>query len=223
MSRFRYTPQTSESNNQSKNSEQTVINANAEIVSHFFQEKGKKVLTFVGYSGSGYEKEDEMIIKANEILSKFSPDDTIINIGATYNGIGILYREAKKLGFETTGIVSSLSNRSRNGQNSFSKFCDYVFLIQDKTYGGFIDKNKEILSPTSELMVNSSDILVALGGGAISHDEFYMAKNRKKKVAYYPFDSNHSKVSKKSAYHGNPPPTDFSSPVAQAADETDVL
>lgn len=223
MSRFRYTPQASDSNTQAKKSDQTVIEANSEIVLNFFQKKGKKVLTFVGYSGSGYEKEAEMITKANEILSQFNPNDTIINIGATFYGIGILYREAKKLGFETTGIVSSLSNRSKNGYNSFSHFCDYVFIINDKTYGGFIDKNKEILSPTSEVMVNSSDILVALGGGTISHDEFFMAKKRGKKVAFYQFDSNHSKVSKKSSYHGNPAPTDFSSPVAQVADENDVL
>lgn len=220
MSRFKYTPQSSGSNKQNGKSDQVVIEASAEIVSHFFQEKGKKVLTFVGYSGSGYEKENEFISKANEILSLFNPDDTIVNIGASYYGIGIVYREAKKLGFETTGIISSLSNRN---QNSYSRFCDYVFIIKDKTYGGFIDKNKETLSPTSEIMVNSSNILVALGGGTISHDEFLMAKKRGKKVAFYQFDSNHSKVSKKSSYHGNPPPTDFSSPVAQVADENDVL
>lgn len=223
MSRWHYHPQSSTSNSKNNNSDQTVIEASKEIVSNFFQVKGKKVLTFVGYSGSGYENETELINKANDVLSHYSPNETIINIGATYYGIGVVYREAKKLGFETTGIVSSLTNRNDNGQRSFSRYCDTIFLVQDRTYGGFIDKNQEILSPTSEIMVSSSDILVALGGGKISHDEFLMAKKRGKKVAFYPFDSNHSKYLKKSAKHGDPVPTDFSSPVAEAADESDVL
>ena len=39
MSRFRYTPQASDSNTQAKKSDQTVIEANSEIVLNFFQKK----------------------------------------------------------------------------------------------------------------------------------------------------------------------------------------
>lgn len=193
---------------------QVVIQADKEIISQYFHKKQKQVVTFIGYSGSAYEDKDGLISKSQEILSKFNPSDTIINIGATYYGIGEVYKISKNLGFETTGIVSSKIHYSPN-HSPFSYFCDVVFLINDNTYGGFIDQTKEILSPTSEIMVNNSDYIIVLGGGQISCDEFQAAKKLGKKVAFYPFDSNHAK----NRYNR----IDFSSPVAQFADLNDTL
>ena len=60
-------------------------------ISVFFKGKQKIVLTFVGYSGAGYEDEASMRKQADRILSEFDPAKTIVNMGATPDGIGAIY------------------------------------------------------------------------------------------------------------------------------------
>jgi hypothetical protein len=81
-------------------------NMTPEAVIAFFMRKGKTVLSFYGYSGMGYEDENAMLEVAREVLSRYSAETTLVNIGATSVGIGALYPLAKSMGFETTGIVT---------------------------------------------------------------------------------------------------------------------
>ena len=70
--------------------------------------------------------------------------------------------------------------------SSFSKYCDYVFIINDEQYGGYI-KGTQKLSPTSEAMIEISDAIIALGGGNIAKDEYQAAKQKNKSATFYPF------------------------------------
>ena len=76
-------------------------------IRHFFEQQNKTVLTFVGYSGAGYQDPEAMIRIAASVLNGFDPANTIVNIGATLEGVGAVYELAKKRGFITTGIVST--------------------------------------------------------------------------------------------------------------------
>src|ERR1051326_6224524 len=76
--------------------------------SAFFKSLGKKVVTFFGYSVD-YEDQNTMLKTAKDALSLYSPNNVLINIGATAGGIGAVYPLAKELGSTTTGIVSSVA------------------------------------------------------------------------------------------------------------------
>jgi hypothetical protein len=49
---------------------------------------GKQVLTFVGYSGAGYQDPDALTQEASRILDRHDPARTLINSGGTAEGIG---------------------------------------------------------------------------------------------------------------------------------------
>lgn len=85
----------------------TVKSSTIGDIKTFFQGKQKSVLTCVGYSGAGYQDEASMLKQVERILGEFDPANTIVNIGATPEGIGAIYEMAKRKGFLTTGIVSS--------------------------------------------------------------------------------------------------------------------
>jgi len=85
----------------------TIRENTPEEIRAFFTGKGLTVLTFLGYSGAEYENKAMMLEQATQILSKFGPKKTIVNIGATPEGIGAVYEVAKRKGFLTTGIVST--------------------------------------------------------------------------------------------------------------------
>jgi hypothetical protein len=55
----------------------TVKSATSGEIKAFFQSTKKTVLTFVGYSGAGYEDEASMLKQAERILSEFDPKRTI--------------------------------------------------------------------------------------------------------------------------------------------------
>lgn len=139
----------------------TVTHSTAGDIKAFFQKKQKTVLTFVGYSGAGYEDEASMLKQAERILEEFDPAKTIVNIGATPEGIGAIYAMAKRNGFPTTGIVSSQATRYNV---KLSPHVDHVFYVKDSTWGGFLAGTGE-LSPTSKAMVENSDIIIGIGGG----------------------------------------------------------
>ena len=158
------------------------ITTPANVIS-YFQDQKKKVVTFVGYSGAGYEDKDEMLAKVKIILDQYSPESTIINIGATEAGIGSVYREAYNRGFMTTGIVSSLSQQYADP--GFSSCASEIFVISDQQWGGYLSE-EEGLSPVSEVMVEISDVIIGIGGGAIARDELQEASCRNKNVLFYP-------------------------------------
>lgn len=186
----------------------------ADVRAHFKATKSK-VVTFFGYSGAGYEQEAAMLGQARATLRTFDPASTIVNIGATAEGIGAVYQVAKELGFKTTGIVSS---KAKDEKAVLAPCVDVVFFVTDTSWGGFADAAKKELSPTSQAMVENSDVLVAIGGGEVSRDELSAALSRGKTVGrdvfFFPADMNHARALERAAKRGQPPPQDFGGAVA---------
>ena len=171
----------------------------------FFKGQGKTVLTFLGYSGAGYEDEAALVTHVTGVLEKYEPRTTIVNIGATIDGIGRVYELAKQRGFATSGIVST---QARESNATLSACVDHVFYVQDPSWGGFVE-GSERLSPTSDAMVAVSDHLVAIGGGEVSRDELIAATRAGKNTTYIPADMNHRIALEKAAKKGQAPPTNF--------------
>ena len=106
-------------------------NMPAEAAILFVKSLNKEVVTFVGYSGRGYENEQRMKDIVQRVLSEYDPKKTIVNIGATVEGVGSIYEWAKDMGFTTTGIVSKVSLEYPGG---FADTVDYICFINVQTY-----------------------------------------------------------------------------------------
>jgi hypothetical protein len=171
----------------------------------YFTNQHKTVLTLFGYSAADYEDKAALIAHATEILDRANSKTTIVNIGATTEGIGVVYELAKKKGFATSGIVST---QARESKASISPCVDVVFFVKDATWGGFLE-GTERLSPTSAAMVEVSDRLVAIGGGEVARDELIAAKRAGKDVRFIPADMNHAIARERALKRGEPVPTDF--------------
>ncbi len=176
-----------------------------EEVKRFFKQRGKVVVTFAGYSGTGYEDHKGMLAEARNVLSVHCPRTAIVNIGATAEGIGAVYDIANEMGFETTGIVSIQAKKY--DAEIYSKI-DRVFYIADDSWGGFKENTQE-LTPTSQAMVDCSDVIVSIGGGEVARDELIAAKRAGKTIKYIPADMNHQKAIDKARKKGQPIPSDF--------------
>jgi hypothetical protein len=146
-----------------------------------------------------------MLEKAGLILDEFVASKTIVNIGATPEGIGAVYELAKRKGIKTTGIVST---QAKKFNAALSPCVDYVFYVEDDTWGGFL-KGSDRLSPTSTAMVENSDVLIGIGGGEVGRDELLAAKRSGKEVRFIPADMNHQKAREKAQKKGLPAPTSF--------------
>ena len=182
-----------------------------EIVA-FFADKRMNVLTLLGYSAAEYEDKPAMLAHVERVLDQHESRATIVNIGATRQGIGAAYEIAKRRGFSTSGIVSTLAKDVRA---ELSPCVDFLFYVLDTTWGGFL-KGTERLSATSTAMVESSDRLVAIGGGPIARDEFIAATRRGKSTLFIPADMNHALASEQAARSNRPVPTDFRGALAEA-------
>tara|TARA_R110002096_G_scaffold206192_5_gene392332 strand:- start:6161 stop:6769 length:609 start_codon:yes stop_codon:yes gene_type:complete len=181
-----------------------------EVKAHF-SKLDKVVLTFVGYSGLGYEDEEALEkIVINRFLKTLDPKKTLINVGVTPDGIGAVYEWASKMGFETTGIVSSQALEYGVDVSPFVK--NGTFFIEDETWGGYLE-GTEKLSPTSEAMVSVSHQMIAIGGGEVALDEMREMKKRNKTITYIPAEMNHEKAQAKAAKKGDPAPTSFWGPL----------
>jgi hypothetical protein len=176
----------------------------AQVRSHFAAD-GREVVSFLGYSGAGYEDPAAMLAQAGRILGRLDPKRAVINIVATADGIGAVYPLAKQRGFATTGIVSMEAARSGA---ELSPCVDLVFFVDDSTWGGYLPGTQTLL-PTSEAMVTSSGRLFAIGGGDVARDELLAARSLGKPVTFIPADMNHVQAVKKAAHRGDPWPTDF--------------
>ena len=175
-------------------------------ISAFFENQDKAVLTFSGYSAAGYEDPEAMLRIARSVLKTFRPDKTIVNIGATRQGIGAVYQLAKQMGFTTSGIVSILA---RENQVELSPYVDHVFLVEDESWGGLVGDTRK-LSPTSAAMVSASDRIVGIGGGRIGGEEMAAAKLQGIPVQFFPADMNHRVAIEKARQKGLPEPEIFS-------------
>jgi len=182
-------------------------NMTAEEVIAFFLRQRKTVLTFYGYSGMGYEDEKAMLEIARKVLSGYSPEPTLVNIGVTSVGIGAVYPLAKSMGFTTTGIVT---NQALDYPADISEAVDHICFVADKQWGGNLPDSDQ-LSPTSKAMVECSDILVGIGGGGISEAEMLAGKAQGKPVYFYPADMNHTRAIQRAKRMGLPPPESFDS------------
>jgi hypothetical protein len=174
----------------------------------YIKSLGKTLLTFYGFSGLGYEDEQEMLSIAREVLSKYSPKTTLVNIGASSTGIGAIYPLAKSMGYETAGIIST---EALEYLEEISDDVDHICFIQDNQWGGRLPNSDE-LSPTSRAMVECSDILVGIGGGAISLDEMLAGHAQGKELLYFPADMNHERAKRQAERKGLPPPESFKGP-----------
>jgi hypothetical protein len=183
----------------------TIKEATPKEIRDFFKAKNMQVLTFLGYSAAEYENKASMLEQATRILDQFDPKKTIVNIGATPEGIGAVYAIAKQKGFSTAGIVST---QAKEPKVKLSPCVDIVFFVRDTTWGGFIPKTKR-LSPTSRAMVENSDLIVAIGGGEVTRDELTAAKRLGKQIRFIPADMNHQIARERALKKGQPPPTDF--------------
>lgn len=170
----------------------------------FFSVQGKTVLTLLGFSTS-YESEDSLLQTVREILLGYSPETTLVNIGATEGGIGAAYPVAKSLRFTTTGIVST---KALEDGAPISEAVDYVCFIADEQWGGKLPNSDE-LSPTSKAMVACSDVMIGVGGGEISRDEMMSAKEQGKRVHFYPTELNHADAIQHAKEAGLPYPKTF--------------
>ncbi len=175
----------------------------SEEASQFFRQQGKTVLTFIGYSVD-YEDEPGMFQVVREVLSRYSPETTLVNIGATAGGVGDAYPLAKALGFTTTGIVST---QALEHPEYVSEAVDTICFIADESWGGKTASGE--LAPTSEAMVQCSDVLVGIGGGPISRDELLAGKAMGKPVEFYPAELNHEYAIREAERRGLPAPTSF--------------
>jgi len=171
----------------------------------FVRSKHMRVLTFAGYSGAQYQDPEAMMEHASRILDEQDPQKTLINIGATVEGIGAVYEIAKRKGFTTMGIVSTLA---RDERVTLSKCVDYVFYVKDSTWGGQAPGGNN-LSPTSAAIVESSASFIAIGGGEVARDEMLAARKAGKPVTFIPADMNHKIAREKAQKRGEPEPTDF--------------
>src|SRR5215472_12071910 len=183
----------------------TTKSATVEELAAFFKGKQKAVLTFVGYSGAGYEDEAWMLKEAERVLGEYDPAKTIVNIGATPEGIGAVYELAKRKGFLTTGIVSS---QARQYNVKLSPYVDYAFYVEDSAWGGLMSGTEE-LSPTSKAMVENSDVIIGIGGEEVARDELIAGKRLGKTVRFIPAEMNHQKARESARKKKLPEPTDF--------------
>jgi hypothetical protein len=188
-----------------------VEGATPQQVRSHFDGGGRTVITFLGYSGAGYQDRAAMLRQADRVLARLDPKRTVINIGATREGIGAVYELAKRRGFATTGIVSMEAKRAGA---ELSPCVDHVFFVDDRSWGGYLP-GTETLSPTSEAMVGVSDRLIAIGGGAVARDELLAAKSLGKPVTFIPADMNHVVAVKKAVGRGEPVPKEFGGEAAR--------
>jgi len=171
----------------------------------FIKSRGKMVLTFFGYSGMGYEDEEAMLNIAKNLLQHYLPEKTLINIGATSVGCGAVYPLAKSMGFETSGIVTTVALKY---PEEISDSVDHICFVKDKQYGGKLPGSNE-LSPTSRAMVDCSDMLVSIGGGDICRDELLEGKKLGKPIQFFPAEMNHENGIRFANRRGLPAPRSF--------------
>jgi hypothetical protein len=183
----------------------------AQVRSHF-KARQKTVLTFMGYSGAGYEDPAAMLQAAERVLARYTPARTVVNIGATAEGIGVVYELAVRRGFATSGIVST---QARDKAVALSPCVQQVFFVEDSSWGGKLPGGKG-LSPTSAAMVDSSDVVVAIGGGEVTRDEFLAARRAGKKTRFIAADMKHQPAIDKALQQGLPAPADFRGALAAA-------
>ncbi len=165
----------------------------------------RKIITFLGFSGTGYEEASSVRQVIEQILEEYDPEKVVINAGATEEGIGMVYEIAHGRKFQTMGVVST---QAKVYEVPISPYLDHAIYIEDQRWGGILGKGKE-LSPTSQVMVEISDNIYAIGGGKIARAEYQAAQILRKQVQFISAEMNHQKAIDKAKNKGQGAPTDF--------------
>lgn len=163
--------------------------AAAEVIRQI-KELGKRVVSLFGYSYLEYETPGAVLAQIEERLRTFDPATTAITIGATSEGIGAAYRVAKKLGFTTLGVVSTLA---LNYSGHFADDVDRIFVVNDDKWGGYVPGTDKPVA-TTEAFLSASDEIHAFGGGDITATTLKEARKRGIPFSYTPADMNHAKA-----------------------------
>jgi hypothetical protein len=166
---------------------------------------GKKVYTLFGFSVLDYHKKRDAMAVIRRELEPLDRKTTIINIGATEEGIGAAYEIAKAMGFETMGIVST---QALTYSGKFSRFVDRIFIVNDKNWGGY-DPGTGQLTPATKAFLESSDFISFHGGGENSAVTMEQAHKRGIPHQFTPAEMNHDTATKRALEQGKPVPTDF--------------
>ena len=159
----------------------------------FFDARRLQTLTFTGFSGAEYEDPAAMLALAGRTLDKYSPQKTIVLIGATREGI--------------------VSSQAKANNVPFASCVDHVVVVEDATWGG-LDPKTQRLSPTSVAMVENSDVMVAIGGGDVARDELTAGRRAGKPIEFHAADMNHKIAVERAKKRGEPELTDFSGAAA---------
>lgn len=172
-------------------------------IRQWFRTRGKYVLTFAGFGEMGYQDKGEVLRIAECELRRFKTDQLIVNTGTLVSdrseeGIAVVYRIAKEMGFETTGIYPAIG---LNPRYEVSPYVDNAFFVSDSAWGGFLENSAEP-SPTLRVIVAVSNELIAIGGGKHTADEIRAFQMHKKKVSYFTGEMNHDKSSEREAKTG---------------------
>ncbi|BBH53107.1 hypothetical protein [Fluviispira sanaruensis] len=190
---------------------QTIYSMNANEAIQFINKQKKFIITFIGFSGAGYEDKNEMLAYARkelkEHLEHHGLENTIVSIGATAEGIGEVYPLAKEMGFNTLGIVSS---EAKKYNVPLSISADIVIYVTDSYWGGFLPEKQNTLSPTSQIVVNTADKVIAIGGGAVGRDEMLSSIQSGKNWSFYFAEMNRLKAINSAHSKNLAPPDDFS-------------
>lgn len=185
---FSYQPYQIHEGDLKANNQMATEPISGEAVIELVKKLGKKVYTLFGFSYLGYEDNNAMLKAVEEDLKKLNPLEVIISIGATSEGIGQAYEIARRMGFETIGIVSM---RALSYSGHFSKFVDKIYIINDKNWGGFLPGSSE-LTPTTKAFVETSEKIFAYGGGHNSVVAVREALKLNKEVEFKAFDFKHN-------------------------------
>lgn len=171
-----------------------------------------RVLSFLGYSAAGYEDAAAMQRVADQVLAEHDPRQTVVNIGATPDGIGAVYALARRRGFRTIGIVSS---RALDEAVAWSPDVERIFVVDDARWGGLDGAGR--LSPTSAALVALSDTMVAIGGNGIARDELLAGRAAGKRVRFVPADADRALALARARSKGLPAPETGSSALGTEA------
>lgn len=167
----------------------------ASAVRAFFAGLGKRVVYFAGYGELGYEDEGRVRRIARRVLGEWPAAEVVAHAGTLlraggHDGIAEVYRVARALGIETTGIHPSVALAYAE-THRVSPFCDHVFFVEDETWGGMLEGG-ERPSPTLSLHLEVSDELVVIGGGKHAAGELKAFVAGGRRVRFFPADMNHA-------------------------------
>ena len=168
------------------------ISSRAEIT-QFFASRGKHVISFAGFGELGYEEDGVVEAVVREVVSGLVPEQIIVNCGTLLrvggeDGIARVYRVAKSLGIETSGIHPGVA-LAVAATHAVSPDEDHAFFVDDPTWGGFVEGGGEA-SPTLQTILDVTDELIVIGGGKHAADELRAFWQHGKPVRYVPAEMN---------------------------------